>query len=188
MKTFTTTYVDKTTMSHTEICKLQDWKKTIKTGNYCGGTKLNQIGILMKWGSHDIMLLGLDQNICLFKYSFGGLAFNVNFDILIIFFFFFTPGIPLKWEFTSHSRLNMNRPWVNVMIQFIWKRRYKCRRPRLCVSTLNWVRTRQRQCAKYAIWNWPATTAHQVWKKSAEFYLNVWLVSCLASLTLPCSI
>ncbi len=79
-------------------------------------------------------------------------------------FFFFTPGIPLKWEVTSHSRLNMNRPWVNVMIQFIWKRRYKCRRPRLCVSTLNWVRTRQRQCAKYAIWNWPATTAHQVWK------------------------
>ncbi len=48
----------------------------------------------------------------------------------------------------SHSRLNMNRPWVNVMnvmIQFIWKRRQKSRRPPLWGSTLNWVRTRQRQ-------------------------------------------
>ncbi len=103
-------------------------------------------------------LIGLDQNIRLFEYSFGGLAFDFQFwDSNILFFFFYG----------SHSRLNMNRPWVNVMnvmIQFIWKRRQQCRRPQLCGSTLNWVRTRQRQCAKYAIWNWPTTTAHQVWK------------------------
>ncbi len=105
--TFTTTYVDKTTVSHTEIRKLQDWQ-TVKTGNYCGGTKLNQIGILMKWGSHDIMLLGLDQNICLFKYSFGRLAFNVNFDIRIILLFFLHLASPAKRGFFENPRMRIH--------------------------------------------------------------------------------
>ncbi len=73
------------------------------------------------------------------------LAFDFQFEILIFFFFFFSFFLntwhpPRNY---SHSRLNMNRPWVNimnVMIQFIWKRRQDCRRPQLwwaVTATLN---------------------------------------------------
>ncbi len=73
--------------------------------------------------------LGLDQNIRLFEYSSGGLTFKFQFwdsnilSLFFFFFFFFYIWHPLRNG--SHSRSNMNRPWGNVMIQFIWRWRQK---------------------------------------------------------------
>ncbi len=66
-------------------------------------------------------LLGLDQNIRLFEYSFGGLAFDFQFEIRISFFFFSffffeTPGIPRETVLNLSAWLNIctsNRPFAN---------------------------------------------------------------------------
>ncbi len=66
-----------------------------------------------------VCLLGLDQNIRLFEYSFGGLAFDFqiwdsNFEYP--FFFFLTPGIPREMVLNLSAWLNIctsNRPFAN---------------------------------------------------------------------------
>ncbi len=183
--TFTTTYVDKTTMSHTEICKLQDWQ-TVKTGNYCRGTKLNQIGILMKWGSHDIMLLGLDQNICLFKYSFGGLVFNVNVDIRIIFFFlkknFFFLRIHFSFALEYESPMSERHDSVHL------EEKIKMSKTSAAWEHFKLSEDKTKAVCQICKLKLACHKCTSSLKKSPEFYLNVWLVSCLASLTLPCSI
>ncbi len=120
------------------------WKSSIEMTR--AGPEYSIILIFVWWVDIQISILR-------FEYSF--------------FCFFYTWHPPRNG---SHSRLNMNLPWVNVMIQFVWRRRQKCRRPPLCGSTLNWVRTRQWQCAKYAIWNWPKLPQQHIkFEKSPEF-------------------
>ncbi len=93
------------------------------------------------------LIVGLDQNIRLFKYLFGGLAFDVQFwDSNIL--FFWTPGIPrrnvsqLAWlNICTNNRLFANERrscwpiaciyfmknillWVRLPHIYIWKTRH----------------------------------------------------------------
>ncbi len=63
-------------------------------------------------------ILGLDQNIRLFEYSFGGLAFDFQFwdSNILFFFFFFSPDIPRETVLNLSAWLNIctsNRPFAN---------------------------------------------------------------------------
>ncbi len=59
-------------------------------------------------------ILGLDQNIRLFEYSFGGLAFDFLWFEYPFFFFFFTHGIPRETVLNLSAWLNIsNRPFAN---------------------------------------------------------------------------
>ncbi len=69
---------------------------------------------------YNLLILGLDQYIRLFEYSFGGLAFDFQFEIgisnILFFFFFWTPGIPRETVLNLSAWLNIctsNRPFAN---------------------------------------------------------------------------
>ncbi len=85
----------------------------------CSPTLLHGIRGTFLMGRLLTYRLGLDQNIRLFEYSFGGLAFDFQFwdsNFEYPFFFFGTPGIPREMVLNLSAWLNIctsNRPFAN---------------------------------------------------------------------------